>query len=152
MSERQPESKRFSVGDRSPEQRVGPLTRTDFVRYAGASGDFNPAHHDETFAAASGNETVFGHGLLTAGILGRVVGDWLGLPFVRRYSVRFVDRIWPGDTLIASGTVEKIWEDEGELVVECELEVRREGANGDSSTALTGLARATYPLAGEDQG
>lgn len=148
MAERDPSATAFSAGDRSPEQRTGPLTRTDFVRYAGAGGDFNPAHHDETFARASGNETVFGHGLLTAGILARLVGDWLGLPFVRLYSVRFADRIWPGDALIASGVVKRTWEEDGEMLVECELEVRREGPDG-SSTALTGHARAAYPLPGD---
>jgi acyl dehydratase len=141
----------FSPGASSPEQRTGPLTRTDFVRYAGAGGDFNPAHHDETFARAAGNETVFGHGLLTAGILARLVQDWLGLPFVRSYGVRFVDRIWPGDTLTARGTVERTWEEDGEGFVECSLEVRREG-DRETSVALTGQATAAYPLGGEGAG
>jgi peroxisomal enoyl-CoA hydratase 2 len=54
---------RFStlqVGDASPPLVCGPLTRTQFVRYAGASHDFNPNHHDEVYATASGNKAVFG--------------------------------------------------------------------------------------------
>ena len=45
------------------------LTRTDLVMYAGASGDFNPMHHDEVAAQAAGLPSVFGHGMFTAGLL-----------------------------------------------------------------------------------
>ena len=55
-----------------------PLTRTMFVRYAGASGDFNPMHHDDTIATQVGNPSVFGHGMLTMGLAARVVKDWFG--------------------------------------------------------------------------
>ena len=49
------------------------------MQYAGASGDFNPIHHDETFATkAAGYPSVFAHGMLTMGLTGRVLTDWLG--------------------------------------------------------------------------
>ncbi len=67
-------------GDALPEVKVAKLTRTDFVKYAGASGDFNPIHHDQTFAEASGNPTVFAMGMLNAGILSRVVTTSPGGP------------------------------------------------------------------------
>ena len=54
------------------------VTRTHFVRYAGASGDFNPIHHDQTFAEAAGLPTVFGVGMWTAGVLSRVAVEWFG--------------------------------------------------------------------------
>src|SRR5712692_8825148 len=79
-------------GDALPEVRVEKLTRTDFVKYAGASGDFNPIHHDQTFAEASGNPTVFAMGMLNASILSRVVTAFAGRPNVRRYKVRFATR------------------------------------------------------------
>ena len=66
------------------------LTRTDLVRYAGASGDFNPIHHSDFFAAQVGLPGVIAHGLLTMGTGLRVVTDWLGDPGrVRSYFVRF---------------------------------------------------------------
>ncbi|WP_375433533.1 MaoC/PaaZ C-terminal domain-containing protein [uncultured Friedmanniella sp.] len=66
------------------------FTRTDLVRYAGASGDFNPIHHSEHFAAQVGLPGVVAHGLLTMGAALRVVTDWVGDPSrVRSYSVRF---------------------------------------------------------------
>ena len=59
---------------------VNDFNRTQFVKYAGGGGDFNPIHHDQTFAEKAGLETVFGMGLLTAGILSRVPVEWFGRP------------------------------------------------------------------------
>ncbi len=87
------------------------VTRTDLVRYAGASGDFNPIHHSEHFAAAVGLPGVIAHGLLTMGTALRVVTDWLGDPGrVRSYSVRFTKPVVvPDDGLgaevVITGTV-----------------------------------------------
>ena len=83
------------------------LTRTDLVRYAGASGDFNPIHHDQTFAEAAGNPTVFAHGMLSAGFLGKCLTDFVGVNRLRRFKVRFATRVWPGDTITCKGRVTK---------------------------------------------
>ncbi len=64
------------------------LTRMDLVRYAGASGDFNPIHTDEEFARAAGNPSVFGHGMLTAAFVGKCVTDYVGADNLRRFKVR----------------------------------------------------------------
>lgn len=109
-------------GETLPEVRVDGLTRTDFVKYAGASGDFNPIHHDQTFAEASGNLTVFAMGMLNAGILSRVVTRFVGRPGVRHYKVRFATRAWPGDDVICRGRVTRKVERDGEKLVEGELE------------------------------
>src|SRR5688500_11006646 len=93
---------RFStlqVGDASPPLVCGPLTRTQFVRYAGASHDFNPNHHDEVYATASGNKAVFGMGMLAAGYCARLLTDWLGIGALARLRIRFASRFWPGDVL-----------------------------------------------------
>jgi acyl dehydratase len=79
----------------------GPLSRTDLVRYAGASGDFNPLHHDHVFAAAAGLPDVMAHGMLSAGLLASALTRWFGAGSVRRYSVRFKSPVWPGDVLTA---------------------------------------------------
>jgi acyl dehydratase len=79
-----------------------PLTRTDLVRYAGASGDFNPLHHDHVFAAAAGLPDVMAHGMLSAGLTASAVTSWFGPGSVRRFSVRFRSPVWPGDVLTAS--------------------------------------------------
>src|SRR5689334_22190959 len=87
---------------------VGPLTRTDFVRYAGASGDFHPLHHDEVYARDSGLPGVFGMGMLHAGMLGVQLAHWVGPENIRALSIRFTGQVWPGDELALTGRVERV--------------------------------------------
>lgn len=94
-----------TVGDAGPTLIVEDLAPRDFVRYAGASGDFNPIHYDDRYARELGNEGVFGQGMLTAGYAGRFVTDWFGLAALRRFRTRFTARVWPGDTLTVEGEV-----------------------------------------------
>lgn len=94
-----------SVGDASPEIHVGEITRTMIVRYAGASGDFNPIHHDEVFATEAGLPSIFAMGMMNAGFVAHLLQDWMGLGNVRKYSVKFKERVWPGDQLKGKGTV-----------------------------------------------
>ncbi len=99
------------------------LTRTMFVRYAGASGDFNPMHHDDTIATQVGNPSVFGHGMLTMGLAGRVLTDWFGPEAIRRFQVRFAKQVWPGDVLTAAATVSAVREEAGETLADLDLVV-----------------------------
>src|SRR3989442_2062515 len=127
-------------GDALPEIRVEKLTRTDFVKYAGASGDFNPIHHDQTFAEASGNPTVFAMDMLNASILSRVVTAFARRPNVRRYKERFDTRAWPGDDVICRGRVTRKLELGAEKLVDDELEaVNRNGENWISGSFLAAL-------------
>ena len=82
-----------------------PITRSDIVRYAGASGDFTPFHHDEIYAQAAGNPTVFAMGLYPAGILASLITLHFGTLTLRRFGIKFVDKVWPGDVLTYSGRV-----------------------------------------------
>lgn len=85
------------------ELRVGPLTRVDFARYAGASGDFNPLHLSDPAARAAGHRSVFAHGMLTAGIAARYARERLGLASLRAFRTRFESQVWPGETLVVTG-------------------------------------------------
>ncbi|MBV8982161.1 MAG: MaoC family dehydratase N-terminal domain-containing protein, partial [Acidimicrobiia bacterium] len=85
-----------SEGDEAPEV-THELTRTDLVQYAGASGDFNPMHHDEVKAQAAGLPSVFGHGMFSAGFLARAVTDYVGVGSLTKYKVRFAKQTWPGE-------------------------------------------------------
>ncbi|WP_218007184.1 MaoC/PaaZ C-terminal domain-containing protein [Microtetraspora fusca] len=135
----------------APERRIGPLTRTDFVRYAGAGGDFNPIHHDETFARSAGYPAVFGHGLLTAGILGGYVASWLGRRNLRRFNVRYVGQVWPGDTLVLSGEVLRTGTGpDGSVEVEVGLAVHSEADGREPRLVLRGGATAAYPAPGSE--
>jgi len=98
----------LEVGDPMPRGDVGPLTRTDFVRYAGAGGDLNPIHHDEEFARNAGLPSVFGMGMLHAGMLGNRLARWVGPRNIEELTVRFTGQVWPGDVLSFQGEVETI--------------------------------------------
>jgi acyl dehydratase len=128
----------LSVGDEAPPLVVEKLTRTNFVRYAGASGDFNPMHHDDTIATSVGNPSVFGHGMLTAGLMARVVKDWFGPESLRRYQVRFSKQVWPGDTLTFSAKVSGKRDDDGEKLVDLECTA----TNQDGVEVMAGSATA----------
>jgi acyl dehydratase len=120
------------------------LTRTDLVRYAGASGDFNPIHHDEHFARAAGNPTVFGHGMLTAGFVAKCITDFVGPANLRRYRVRFATRVWPGDTITCSGRVTRRYEEAGETRIDGEVTATTQ----KGETAVTGSFTAAVPAGG----
>ena len=79
---------------------LGPVTRTDLVRYAGASGDFNPLHHDPDFARAAGLPEVMAHGMYSAGLVASQVERWFGVGAMTRYAVRFRAPVWVGDRLL----------------------------------------------------
>ncbi len=135
----------LSVGDVREAVLVENLTRTQIVQYAGASGDFNPIHHDEVFAAkAAGYASVFAHGMLTMGLTGRLLTDWLGDGVLREFGVRFVRQVWPGDTLTARGTVKQIRVDGPEGLVEIEIETR----NQKGEPVVSGNAVAALPARG----
>lgn len=111
-----------------PSLHFGPLTVTDIVRYAGASGDFNPLHHDPEFAKAAGLPSVMAHGMLSAALLGAFVSAWCGPGSIRRYKVRFTDRVWPGDVLVPQGQVFRTFiAADGSERAELSLELVREG-------------------------
>jgi acyl dehydratase len=136
-------SDRFAEGAAIPPFVVEDLTRTDLVRYAGASGDFNPIHHDEHFAGAAGNPTVFGHGMLTAGLVARCITDFVGAGSLRRYKVRFATRVWPGDTITCAGRVTKRYEDAGESRIDGEVTATTQRGE----TAVSGTFTAAVPAA-----
>src|ERR1043166_8610996 len=88
-----------SEGDEAPVIQKE-LTRTDLVMYAGASGDFNPMHHDEVKAKEAGLPSVFGHGMFSAGLLATALTHYVGVGTLTRYKVRFAKPRWPGETFI----------------------------------------------------
>jgi acyl dehydratase len=121
-------------GGEIPKFEVRNLTRTDIVKYAGASGDFNPIHHDETFARGAGYPTVFAHGMLNAGFVSKCLTDYVGRQNLRKFSVSFRNQVWPGDTITCGGKVTRKFEDQGEKRIEGELFA----VNQKGEVAITG--------------
>jgi acyl dehydratase len=128
----------LAVGDEMPTGTAGPMTRTDFVRYAGAGGDFHPLHHDEPYAQKFGMPSVFGMGLLHAGILGDHLARWVGPNNVRKYAIRFTGQVWPGDVLTLIGKVDRIEDTDAGRVAHLNLAVTRQ--TGDAAIVATAVA------------
>lgn len=131
----------LSVGQTHEEVVVEDLKRTQIVMYAGASGDYNPIHTDEVFATqVAGYPTVFAHGMLTMGLTGKMLTNWVGDGRLRSFGVRFSSQVWPGDTLTARATVQAIRDEGGERIVELTLStVNQDGREVASGTATARL-------------
>jgi acyl dehydratase len=93
------------VGDGPEPFTFGPLTRTDFVRYQGASGDMNPVHHDEPFATGAGFPAPLAVGMFAAGVMNGVATRWLGPENVRRTRVRWKKPAFPGYELTVTARI-----------------------------------------------
>lgn len=118
-------------------------SRSHFVRYAGASGDFNAIHFDQTFAEKAGLPTVFGQGMFTAGTLARVPTEWFGATSVKRYAVRFSSRIWPDDNVTFAGTVARVYQENG--VPHADLELTATNQKGEVLIAAESTVREWLP-------
>jgi acyl dehydratase len=124
------------IGEKAEAREYGPLTTRMFVRYAGASGDFNPMHYDDTLARSAGYPSVFSQGMHSAALLASFAADWLGAENVRRFAVRFREQVWPGDVLTCTGEVTAITQNEGGRLVTAELSaVRQTGGVAVSASA-----------------
>jgi acyl dehydratase len=119
---------------------IGPITRTDFVRYQGASGDMNPVHHDEPFAKAAGYPSPLGVGMFQAGALAAWAASWLGPERVRRTRVRWKEPVFAGDTLTFRATVARSYEENGERRVDVQLVCTRQ----TGGVAVEGMATFAF--------
>lgn len=108
-------TKDLKLGDVYEELVVENLSRTQLVMYSGASGDYNPLHTDEIYTTeVAGYPSVFAHGMLSMGLTGKMLTNYLGDGRLTKFGVRFTSQVWPGDTLTASATITKIYK-EGEI-------------------------------------
>ncbi|MCW2931206.1 MAG: MaoC domain protein dehydratase [Actinomycetia bacterium] len=134
------------VGTKADATDVGPLTTRMFVRNAGASGDFNPMHYDDTLAQLAGYPSVFAQGMLSAALLASFAVDWLGAENVRRYRVRFREQVWPGDVLTCSGEVTAVEQAADGWLATVELAATRQtGGTAVSATAAFLFPSCPYP-------
>lgn len=125
----------LKAGDTYTECLVDDLSRTQIVMYAGASGDYNPVHTDEKFTKeVAGYPSVFAHGMLTMGMTGRMLTNYVGDGRLTKYGVRFTSQVWPGDTLNSTATVVDVTDGIVNLNVET--------TNQDGVVVLSGYAAA----------
>jgi acyl dehydratase len=132
-------AKTLKVGDSYEEKVVDNLTRTQIVQYAGASGDYNPLHTDEVYTTkVAGYPSVFAHGMLSMGMTGKMLTNFVGDGRLTKFGVRFTRQVWPGDTLIAKATVEAVREENGEHFVDLAVST----VNQDGAEVVSGYASA----------
>ena len=129
----------LKVGDSHEEQVVKNLSRTQIVQYAGASGDYNPLHSDEIFTTkVAGYPSVFAHGMLSMGMTGKMLTNYVGDGRLTKYGVRFTSQVFPGDTLVAKATVTAIREENGEQIVDLDVST----TNEEGTEVIKGSASA----------
>jgi len=125
----------------TPGQTLGPythsITREELVRYAGASGDFNPIHYDDERAREFGLPGVIAHGMLNMGLIARYLGE-AAPPGARfeEYRVRFRAMVRPKDQIVVTGRVLDVETDRGR----CRATVEVSLTTGDGVTAVSGQA------------
>lgn len=129
----------IKVGDTHSERVVENLSRTQLVQYAGASGDYNPLHTDDFYTReAAGYKGVFAHGMLTMGLTGKMLTNWVGAGRLTKFGVRFTNQVWPGDTLDAKATVASIRDEGGHKQVDLTVST----TNQDGTEVVSGTATA----------
>src|SRR2546422_9832578 len=113
---------KLKAGETHTERLVEDLKRTQIVQYAGASGDYNPLHTDEIYTTkVAGYPSVFAHGMLTMGMTGKMLTNYVGDGRLTKFGVRFTKQVWPGDALTANATVEAIRQEGGQQFVDLQL-------------------------------
>lgn len=132
----------IEIGTSGPKIEFDRLDISDFVKYAGASGDFARFHYDEIAANEAGHETVLAQGMLLAGYASTWLTDWLGPENVSKFETRFVAPVYAGETITVSGIVTEKYCEENDRCITIEFMLKGE----DSTVAVKGAAEVALPL------
>src|ERR1700721_1765736 len=130
---------KLKEGDTHTARLVEDLKRTQIVQYAGASGDYNPLHTDDVYTTqVAGYPSVFAHGMLTMGLTGKMLTNYVGDGTLAKFGVRFTNQVWPGDTLDSTATVTALREVAGQHYVDLTPSTK----NQDGKEVVAGSATA----------
>ena len=111
------------VGHEIPEVIIEPLQQQDLIKYAKASGDYNPIHLDKNFANNIGLNNVIVHGMLIMAHLGKSIANSMTISYLKHFSVQFSSITTLGEKLICSGQVIKIEKDKEKKIISLNLKV-----------------------------
>jgi acyl dehydratase len=123
------------VGDEIPKLVKSPITHLQLVRYAGASGDFNPLHTDPKVGEKIGTGGIIAHGMLIMGFVGQLLSDYVGPAALRKFGVRFKGMTHLDDVITCTGTISEKYETDGEAFIAGK--VQSADQNGDVKVAGT---------------
>ncbi len=135
------------AGDELPAMAKSPVDRVQLARFAGATNDFNPLYVDEVHAKSLGMPSVYAPSLLGMSFLGQLVGDWARGATLKKFNVKFIKMLWPGDTLVCKGRVSDRHGDGGKYFIE--LDVWAENQKGE--LVLKGLSTMQVYFSTEDE-
>jgi len=102
------------IGDEIPRLVTAPVTHLQLVKYAGASGDFNPLHTDPKIGKAIGTGGIIAHGMLIMGFVGQMLSDYVGPAALKKFGVRFKGMTHLDDEITCTGTITEKYEENGE--------------------------------------
>ena len=129
------------AGTEIPKLVKEPINETQLVKYAGASGDFNPIHTVHNFAVKAGFKNgVIGHGMLSMAFVAQFVTDWAGVKGMKKIGVQFRAMSSPKDVITVQGSVAKKYTENGENMVDCNFLATNQNGDkiiiGSSTVAL----------------
>ena len=104
-------------------KNIGPFNQNDLVKYAKASGDFNPIHLDKEFAKTMGFDNVIAHGMLVMAHLGKSIANSNSVSFLKHFSVQFCSITSLEEKLICKGEVLKIEKNNQKKIITLKLKV-----------------------------
>lgn len=122
----------YEKGDSIPELKSGPIGHMDLVRYAGASGDFNPIHTDPDFAKKVGLGGTIAHGMYVMAQLGRLCSNWAPQDQIQSFGVKFKGMTKPGQILSLTGKIKRKKEDDKSIAVSVQAAI------DDGTVVVTG--------------
>ncbi len=130
------------VGDELPRLVKSPVTHLQLVRYAGASGDFNPLHTDPKIGEAIGTCGIIAHGMLIMGFLGQLLSDYVGPNALRTFNTRFKNMTRIDDVITCTGTITGKTEENGETRISGKIQAADQ--NGDVKATGTFVAAVPH--------
>ena len=126
------------IGDALPKLVKPPVTHLQLVRYAGASGDFNPLHTDPRVGEMIGTGGIIAHGMLIMGFVGQLLSGYVGPQALRKFDVRFRGMTRLGDEITCTGIITKKYEADGEARIAGKVQAVDQ--NGDVKVSGTFVA------------
>jgi acyl dehydratase len=129
------------VGDDIPKLVKSPVSHLQLVRYAGASGDFNPLHTDPKIGELIGLGGIITHGMLIMGFVGQMLSDYVGPAALRKFGVRFKGMTRINDVITCTGTISEKYEADGEARIAGKVQA----VDQDGDVKITGTFVAALP-------
>ena len=126
------------VGDTIQKLVKSPVSHLQLVRYAGASGDFNPLHTDPKIGELIGVGGIIAHGMLIMGFVGQLLSDYVGPTTLRKFDVRFKGMTRLGDVITCTGTITEKYETDVEARIAGKVQATDQ--NGEVKVAGTFVA------------